>query len=706
MDPQRRRMLYSATMSSDAPRPIGIDAPRLHPLLAAGFALTLVALIAHAAAYSFLCDDAFISFRYARNLAEGHGLVFNPGHERVEGYSNFLLVMILGGLDRLGIPPETGSLAISWLATVALWGMLAGWVVRRPAPAGRSWLALAPLAMLAATRSIAVWTTSGLETRLFESLTIGATLRLITELGDPKPRHPFASLLYALAALTRPDGLLFAGVAFGVEAAVRARRGDLRPGVLLRRWSAFALIVGAHFAFRLAYYGAWLPNTYYAKVGGRTWWEAGGRYLAAFALEYAAWAWLPLAILGAAALARAREAIPALLLPALILVHVLYVAAIGGDHFEYRPLDLHIPLLFLLAYEGLKPLARAGRGIPAAVLVVLVLAGLIDLPLQSHVQFPARYLPGFPGKAVRDPERVEFLDPRHNLLHRLPGLEVAAAAHRDLLRWLSLRFIGLRQEEHAVFVREVVDEGRRLGMLVDEGVLPRDFHIATAAVGAIPYYSNLRTLDRLGLTDARVAHQPAPGPRIMAHDRSAPFEEATARGVDLWAAHDVHLIFGPGARHPLELVGKRVPFYAAALGSGHWLIAWLPQGLEPTAARTPRLAWLPDSSAAFLDTYVDEGVAALDKAVALEPGDFAAERDLGYFLFLRGDAAAALRHFEAARDRIGDDPELRLYLGSCRAELGDSSGAHRDLARALELAEEQGDVRLARLIRSALEPVP
>ena len=37
----------------------------------------------------FLTDDAFISFRYVRNLLEGHGLVFNPG-ERGEGYSNFL----------------------------------------------------------------------------------------------------------------------------------------------------------------------------------------------------------------------------------------------------------------------------------------------------------------------------------------------------------------------------------------------------------------------------------------------------------------------------------------------------------------------------------------------------------------------------------------------------------------------------------------
>ncbi|MCY3959730.1 MAG: hypothetical protein OXG65_15775, partial [Chloroflexi bacterium] len=42
----------------------------------------------------FISDDAFISFRYVRNLLEGHGLVFNPG-EYVEGYTNFLWVLEL-----------------------------------------------------------------------------------------------------------------------------------------------------------------------------------------------------------------------------------------------------------------------------------------------------------------------------------------------------------------------------------------------------------------------------------------------------------------------------------------------------------------------------------------------------------------------------------------------------------------------------------
>ena len=62
--------------------------------LLAGNLPWLVALAWLASAAWFLCDEAFISFRYARNLVEGHGLVFNPG-ERVEGYANFPWVLEL-----------------------------------------------------------------------------------------------------------------------------------------------------------------------------------------------------------------------------------------------------------------------------------------------------------------------------------------------------------------------------------------------------------------------------------------------------------------------------------------------------------------------------------------------------------------------------------------------------------------------------------
>ncbi len=78
----------------------------------------LVFLVWFAAEAWFLTDDAFISFRYVRNLIEGHGLVFNPG-ERVEGYTNFLWVLELAALGRRldcgpSMPPRGCRWPIRW----------------------------------------------------------------------------------------------------------------------------------------------------------------------------------------------------------------------------------------------------------------------------------------------------------------------------------------------------------------------------------------------------------------------------------------------------------------------------------------------------------------------------------------------------------------------------------------------------------------
>ena len=105
-------------------------------VIAAGF------LLWHITSYWFLCDDAFISFRYARNLSEGYGLVFNPGFERVEGYTNFSWVVLLAGLARLGVAPESAALVLgpiaasATLAVVVLTGMR--WFGRESAVSGPS----------------------------------------------------------------------------------------------------------------------------------------------------------------------------------------------------------------------------------------------------------------------------------------------------------------------------------------------------------------------------------------------------------------------------------------------------------------------------------------------------------------------------------------------------------------------------------------
>jgi hypothetical protein len=61
-----------------------------------------IALVVLAFSHVWIVDDAYITFRYAHNLAEGRGLVFNEG-EYVEGYTNFLWTVLMALAELFGI---------------------------------------------------------------------------------------------------------------------------------------------------------------------------------------------------------------------------------------------------------------------------------------------------------------------------------------------------------------------------------------------------------------------------------------------------------------------------------------------------------------------------------------------------------------------------------------------------------------------------
>ena len=170
-----RTRSHAPDASPPVPRAGGLARLPLPVLAALGLSLAL--LLAHAVHYTFLTDDAFISFRYARNFAHGHGLVFNPGFERVEGYSNFLWVIVLGACDALGLAPESAATPLSLVSTVLLWLVVVAFAARRRTGRNTDWTLLVPAFALAVTRSFAVWSTSGLETRLFELLLVAGLLR-------------------------------------------------------------------------------------------------------------------------------------------------------------------------------------------------------------------------------------------------------------------------------------------------------------------------------------------------------------------------------------------------------------------------------------------------------------------------------------------------------------------------------------------------
>ena len=161
--------------------------------------ISTMLFIAHACAYGWwLIDDAGISFAYAFNVANGHGLVAQPGALPVEGFSNPLLVMVMAALARLGVI-DRGDLAsvtdfvlVAKVVAVSLHAVVAAAVVSivrsiaetRREPCGTRvvpavWVAdiaaLTAGVILAAFPPYVIWMVSGLENPMYAAGVVGMT---------------------------------------------------------------------------------------------------------------------------------------------------------------------------------------------------------------------------------------------------------------------------------------------------------------------------------------------------------------------------------------------------------------------------------------------------------------------------------------------------------------------------------------------------
>lgn len=668
-------------------------------LALAGIALAGAVLTYHARVYLFLTDDAYISFRYARNLADGHGLVFNPGMERVEGATNFLWVLLIAAWRPAGVGPEQSSLLMSFAATAALFAIVVRFVWAR-APEGRKWIALVPAVFLAATRSFAVWSSSGLETRLFELLLVGGVLSLVGEVESSERgasrRWPLSPWLFGLASLTRPDGPLVGGCALLAAAAYHRIKTGRIPWGEVARWWPFAALVAGQAIFRLLYFGDLLPNTYYVKVGANLFWGRGLLYVATFALEYGALLWIPALVVAARSSARRGAWLLPTLFMAAVVPHLLFVMAIGGDHFEYRPLDVYLPFLFIAIAAGIRTWATSARRAAAAMTyVAVVVLGLVWFPLRSHREFTTFYRPGFPGTFIGLTEdATRFLAVNRDPIFRLPGLDWIARAHRAGLGRLTAKFAGIRQEEHKLFLQHASESAGKLEGLIRSGILSRDVYVAMDCVGVIPYRTNVRTLDRLGLTDKNVAHS-AFISELSAHGKYASFAYGRERGVDLWSGDAVSLVVHVG-HNAFEkairaaLGGEGDSSYAADLGDGEFLFCRLPRGPVATARRFPRLHLEPVSDSALVASYLRTALPEYEADVARRFGGPPRAKRLGEICYLAGHYATAAEVYRRAAETWPENWRMSWMLALSRNAAGDAPGAEEALAEAVRVLRLQG----------------
>lgn len=425
--------------------------------------------------WPFTIDDAFITFRYARNIAAGHGAVFNPG-ERIEGFTSPLWLGLASTAEVVGVPPEqmckvVGIAAIVFLLTWLGWLAAPGFrLINQPDHRDiRNWTRLvaasAVLIVIATHGPLVVGAVSGLETTA-NAVLIAALF--LSAYGGKDWRWP--AIWGCLAMLCRPENVLLLGAhATGVWLLQRNRRRQTSLAV-----ASWAMVGGIMFITRYAYYGTWVANTAAAKLGAETTALLGGwHYLKAWLSDYG---WLPIVAVAIVAWRRAWRI--GLHAGFLVAAQLVFLFVSGGD--------------WMPGYRFLLP--------AATILFVACHLAIVDPDVQS--------LQG------NSPE-FEQGTPRHATIgdQQLPQLLASSIGPRAAGITLCIAMLAIAWQLQSLRVQrwQLQDEVSSLAVLRDgpADYLKRhadpDDILAARDVGLVGYASPCRVLDLVGLTDRHIA---------------------------------------------------------------------------------------------------------------------------------------------------------------------------------------------------------
>lgn len=403
-------------------------------------------LVGHALLFRFAADDAFISFRYAQNLLDGRGLVFNPG-ETVEGYSNYLWILLASFGMKTGLPALLWARIMGGAAMAGVLALTPG-IVTILAPRATE---LNPLPgrvaqlLLAAVGAGACWMFSGLETPLFTLWTVLAWRLALSR------NAVGVGIVGILLVLTRPEGLAIAGI-FMLWATAPGESGSLLHK--LRRglgWIILILGAGIFFIWRHDVYGWWLANSYHVRSTDlAVQVRSGLPYALSFILSYV----LSLAVIGGTAglgggfpSLKLRDTLFGLIL---VVFWLVFTTVFGGD--SLGMFRLFVPLLPLLVISSVALAAEAGwLSHFQGALVFTLVVGLALLP-----------------PSLWGPER---------------GLVSRHMSEQEMGGWM---LAGQALEEH----------------------VPRSATLALGPVGYIPWKTGLKAYDFRGLVDPEILHLP------------------------------------------------------------------------------------------------------------------------------------------------------------------------------------------------------
>lgn len=419
--------------------------------------------------YFTLFDDAMISMRFAHNLATGHGLVWNPGGERVEGITNPLYTLYMAFLH---LTPISESKIASLVALSGLTILILNvFVIARLACliTNGSFYVIASSAFLTAFYyPLIFWTIRGMELGL---LTLLLNLSVFFFIRSYK-KHNFNALPYlflGIGILTRVDMvipyisiLLFSLI---LDKEYRSKHLALGFGILL-------ISIMSQTAFRIYYFGDWFTNTYFLKLTGFPVLFRISRGL--IVTGYWLLSLLPLAFLFPSILLIIRDDKCLGVLAALLAAQVGYSAYVGGDAWE-------------------QP-GRANRYVTIAVPLLII---LISLSLEK-IHFPW----------YQEPEQTRGLN---------RCLKRATQILAVLLAFLTLNFLSSNLsvlQTSLISPLHVDDDIKRVKeALWLRNVTTKEATIGVIWAGTIPYFAHRYAIDLLGKNDKHISklnvHVPA-----------------------------------------------------------------------------------------------------------------------------------------------------------------------------------------------------
>jgi arabinofuranosyltransferase len=214
-------------------------------------------------------EDAAMLLRYAEHVAQGHGFVWNIGDPPLDGATDFLFVVAVAAVARLGAPVESAARllgAAAHMVTVFL-------VYFVPRPLFRvSPVLCGAVALFVATGPAKLYIGSAFGTTFFG---VWVALLWTAALVAMERRSQLADgalpVLACLLGMARPEGAIL-GVA--VMMAVAGSRGAQAARTVARFALWFGVLGGVYFLARWRYFGHPLPNPFYVKGGGHLYWSS------------------------------------------------------------------------------------------------------------------------------------------------------------------------------------------------------------------------------------------------------------------------------------------------------------------------------------------------------------------------------------------------------------------------------------------------